>query len=345
MASHKPCTSLGVIGHLWYLQILLEEKKICTFLIMQEKRNKRLAILLVVLLGTTASVYWFGKSQSGYEVDPAIFKQYDLNTIDEIVLESPSGKIELKYAGARWKVNEKFNANSDMISVLFATLQQAEVKRPVALSLQDSIARSLQETGVKVSLRTAGEIKEAFFAGGNESKNQAYFLKESTTVPYIVTIPGYRVYVSGIFELPESGWRDKFVFGFNWRNFQKLETRFPMKPDNDFAVEMDNGLPVLRGVQEADTTKLNNFLDDISLLTVDDFSPSSLSSDSLSKTSPMVSILVSDIGGREYLLQLYPIDDKNTNYLGLIDGTQWARFNKNKIAGIVHDRNFFQKPR
>ncbi len=164
---------------------------------MQEKRNKRLAILLVVLLGMTASVYWFGQSESGYEVDPAIFKQYDLNTIDEVVLESPSGKIALKYEGARWKVNEKFNANSDRINVLFATLQQAEAKRPVALSLQDSITGVLQKTGVKVLLRTAGETKEAFHAGGNESKNQAYFLKENTNVPYIVTIPGYRVYVSG----------------------------------------------------------------------------------------------------------------------------------------------------
>jgi len=197
---------------------------------------------------------------------------------------------------------------------------------------------------VKVSLRTAGEIKEAFFAGGNESKNLAYFLKESATVPYIVTIPGYRVYVSGIFELAESGWRDTFVFGFNWRNFQKLETSFPARPDNDFVVEMDNGLPVLRGIQDADTTKLNNFLDDISLITVDEFRPSNPSFDSLSKTSPIVSIKVSDIGGREYVLQLYPPDYNNTNYFGLINGTQWARFNKNKVAGIVRSRNFFQKP-
>src|SRR5688572_17083538 len=180
---------------------------------MQEKRNKRLAILLVVLLGTTASVYWFGKSESGYEVDPAIFKQVDLNTVDEVVLESPSGKIDLKYEGAKWKVNKTFNANPERINVLFATLQQAEAKRPVALSLQDSLTTVLQKSGVKVTLRTAGETNEVFYAGGNESKNQAYFVMENTTVPYVVTIPGYRVYVAGIFELAESEWRDKYVFG------------------------------------------------------------------------------------------------------------------------------------
>ena len=311
---------------------------------MQEKRNKRLAVLLVLLLGATASVYWFGKSESGYEVDPSMFRQADLTTIDEVVLESPSGKVNLKYQGARWKVNDEFNANSDRINVLFATLQQAEAKRPVALSLQDSLAAFIQKNGVKVSLSTAGEIKEVFYAGGNESKTQAWLMQENTTVPYLVTIPGYRVYVSGIFELAESEWRDKYVFGFNWRNFQRLEVRFPAQPDNDFAVEMENSLPVPKGIQAPDTTKLNNLLDDISLLAVDDFTATNSSLDSLAKTRPMVSILVNDIGGREYRLQLYPGDDRSQDYYGMINGTQWARFNKNRITAIVRGRKFFQKP-
>ncbi|HEX6893156.1 MAG TPA: DUF4340 domain-containing protein [Chryseolinea sp.] len=304
-----------------------------------------MAILLVVLLGATASVYWFGKSNSGYEVDPAIFKQVDMNTVDEVVLESRSGKIALKYQGAKWKVNEKFNADADRINVLFATLQQAEAKRPVALSLQDSLGDVLQKRGVKVTLRTAGETREVFYAGGNESKTQAYFVKENMTTPYVVAIPGYRVYVSGIFELSESEWRDKYVFGFNWRNFQRLETKFPAWPNNDFVVEMDNAVPVIRDLQEIDTTKLNTFLDDISLLTVDDFAPANPGLDSLANTKPMVTVRVSDIGGREYFLQLYPVDDKSPHYFGMINGTQWARFNKNRIAGIVRDRNFFRKPR
>ena len=311
---------------------------------MQEKRNKRLAMLLVFLLGITAFVFWFGKRDSGHEIDPAIFRQYDLKAIDEITLESPLGRTVLKYEGARWKVNGNLNANSDMIEVLFATLQQAEARRPVALSGRDSIASVLQKTGVKVSLRGAGETKTVFFAGGNESKTQAYFLQENASVPYIMTIPGYRVYVSGIFELSESGWRDKFVFGFNWRNFHRLETRFPKKPIDDFEIEMDDGLPVFKGLQEVDTTKLNNFLDEISLLTADDFSSTSPSLDSLGKTVPLVSFSVSDVAGKDYVLQLYPVSDKSLQYFGLINATQWARFNKNRISGILHGRSFFQKP-
>lgn len=311
---------------------------------MHEKKNKRLAILLILLLVAATGVYWIGKTESGYNVDPNLFKQFDLATIDGVVLESPSGRTELRYAGARWKVNEQFNANGDMIQVLFATLQQAEAKRPVALSQQDSIAQLIQKNGIKVSLSSGGEIKEVFFAGGNESKNQSFFLKENTAVPYVVTIPGYRVYVSGIFELAESGWRDKFVFGFNWRNFQRLEVNFPGRASEDFAVEMDNGLPVIKGLQEADTTRLNDFLDDVSLLTVDEFNTTTPSLDSLSRTTPLALFRVSDIGGKEYSLQLYESVD-GVHFFGSVNKTQWARLSKNKISGILRGRNFFQKPR
>ena len=311
---------------------------------MQEKSNKRLAALLLFLLGMTAIVFWFGQRDNRHDVDPALFRPYDLNTIDEITLESPLGKTVLKYEGARWKVNGTLNANSNMIEVLFATLKQAEARRPVGLSDRDSITTALEKTGVKVSLRAAGETQMVFFAGGNESKNQAYFLLENARVPYVVTIPGYRVYVSGIFELSESGWRDKFVFGFNWRNFNRLETRFPKRNSDGFEIEMDDGLPVLNGLQEVDTTKLNNFLDEVSLLTVDNFSSENPSLDSLGKTEPLVSFSVSDIAGKVYVLQVYPTDDKSIQYYGLINGTQWARFNKNKISGILRGRRFFQKP-
>jgi hypothetical protein len=160
-----------------------------------------------------------------------------------------------------------------------------------------------------------------------------------------VTIPGYRVYVSGIFELSESGWRDKFVFGFNWRNFHRLETKFPQRPSDDFEIVMDDGLPVLKGLESIDTTKLNNFLDEVSLLTADHFSTASPSLDSLARTKPLVSFSVSDVAGKAYLLQIYPASDMSLQYLGLINGTQWARFNKNRISGILHGRSFFQKPR
>jgi hypothetical protein len=308
---------------------------------MQERKNKRLLILLIVLLSAAVGVYWLTQEKENDLVDKNIFRDYDLKSINEILLESFSQKISLKYSGTRWKVNDQFGANADMIEVLFATLQQAEPKRPIASLLQDSIGRMMREKGVKVSLFAEGNLKKTFYAGGNTLKSQAYFMDADEGIPYLISIPGYHVYVSGIFELAESGWRDKFVFGFNWRNFQRLEMNFPKKPSDDFVVAMQNSYFSIQGLARIDTTRLNDFLDDVSLLTVDEFVDPVSVLDSLSTVAPLVSILVTDIARKEYLLELYPPMGKDLRYLGLVNSKEWGLFQKSKISGIIHPRNFF----
>ncbi len=310
---------------------------------MLEKKNKQQFILLLALVSATIAFYWSGNGGENFAVDKAIFKNFDLTGITEISLESNNSNVMLTYDGSRWRVNDHFPADAAMIDVLFATLQQAEPKRPLASSMQDSVATSLQRNGVKVSLFTAGELQKTFVAGGNEGKNQAFFLDTEGGEVYVMTIPGYRVYVSGIFELAENGWRDKYVFGFNWRNFHSLDVRFPQRPSDNFVVEMDNNYFSVQGLNQVDTTKLNDFLDNVSLLTVQDYVVSNDRLDSLAKVDPVVILLVKDIAQREYRLQLYPPSDKSRQYTGLIDGSQWALFQEGMAANLIRPRTFFGK--
>lgn len=343
MAGDKPDPSIVVTGMLWYCPCFLAQEKICTILNMHERRNKQQVILLFVLLSATVSVYWFNHHEQDRDIDKNIFRDFDLNIVDEITLESGTGKVMLKYNGSRWRVNDQFAADPAMIDVLFATLQQAEPRRPMAEALKDSVAEILQQSGVKVTLAAAGTVQKSFYAGGNDSKTQAFFLEADGTQPYIMTIPGYRVYVSGIFELAESSWRDKIVFGFNWRNFQRLEISFPERLSDNFVVAMENNYFTVQGSAQVDTTRLNDFLDDVSLLSVDEYLPASAEVDSLSAVKPLVSILVTDIGKKEYSLQLYPPTGQSRPFYGLINQRQWALFQPSKIARVVRPRNFFAK--
>lgn len=310
---------------------------------MLERRNKQQFILLFVLLSATISLYWFSQRDNDSDVDKNTFRNVDLKTIDEVSLVSKSGIVTLKYNGSRWKVNGEFNADPGMVDVLFATLQQAEPRRPLAVSLQDSVAKSLQDNGVKVSLISSGMVAKVFYAGGNTGKTQAFFLEENGPYPYLMTIPGYRVYVSGIFELGESGWRDKIVFGFNWRNFQRLEATFPDRPADNFVVAMDDNYFNVIGLTQVDTTKLNDFLDDVSLLSAEEYVSSDATLDSLRSVKPFVSILVTDIARNEYLLQLYTPAGQRRQIFGLINQKQWALFHEGKLGGVIRPRNFFGK--
>jgi hypothetical protein len=310
---------------------------------MQEKKNKRLLGLLVVLVFAVVGATWLSSRDGRSPVNKQLFSDLDLKEVSQVTLQSGDDTIVLRFNGGRWTVNEKFAADPSMIEVLFATLQQAEPKRPLAASQRDSIAAHLKDRGVKVSLSANDIVVKSFFAGGNGAKSQAYFVASDQNVPYLMNIPGYRVYVSGIFELNESGWREKRVFAFNWRNFQLLEATYPSRKTDNFSVSMQNQYFSIAGMQAVDTTKLNDFLDNVSLLTADEFIGTTPQLDSLSTSAPIATLKVTDIAGRQYSWSVFPPINKGEYLPALITGGQWAIFHQNKIEGVVRPRSFFSK--
>jgi Domain of unknown function (DUF4340) len=310
---------------------------------MQEKRNVRLLILLGVLTTITIGVFFMLNTNTSTVVDKALFKLSDYSTIDKVILEKGNKTIELKFEGARWKVNDQL-ADRSMIDVLFATLQQVEPKRPVAESLGDSLAALLDTNGVMIKLFEGDNLLKKFIAGGNATKTQAYFKYPEEVDAYVMVIPGYRVYASGIFELEEYGWKDRYVFNFNWRNFKSLKASFPNTPQSDFEVAMGKSYFEILGTTAVDTTKLNDFLDIISLVEVDQYVDQEeiIGYDSLLAAKPLMKVEVSDISGKTYSLSLY--DQPNLpQVLGLIQGTYPAYLDKKKMKGLLKEKAWFMK--
>jgi hypothetical protein len=303
-----------------------------------EKRNRSLIISLIVLLCATVGIYFFLDTESKPEINSAIFKVGDLKSIDHIVLETKTGKTELSYNGTRWLVNGDRHADARMIELTFATLLQAEPKRPVPSAQRDSLRSVIEKKGVKVSLSSQGEVQKTFYAGGNISKTQSYFLEPASKEIYVMAIPGYRVYVSGIFEMPESGFRDKYVFNINWKNFRNLKAEFPEHPKENFTLSLKKNIVRMDGIEKADTAKLNTFLDQVSLLTIDQYADSA-KFDNANKT--MMRITIEDIADRKYQLTLFS-PTRPGKVEGLINGEP-VYFQSAIIQPILRSRSFFAK--
>ena len=207
---------------------------------MQQKKNVRLLVLLLILASSTSAFYFFKSPDGRLEIDKNKFSVEDLSKIDKVILESPGGTIELKYNGTSWKVNDRYEADRQLITVLFATLEQAEPKRPVAADENSSVVDQITNEGVKVNLLEGSELKKTFISGGNSEKTVTYFY-EPGDKPYVMTIPGYRIYVASILELDENGWKDKRVFNFNWRNFKSMNVTFPANSKEDFEIGQRDG--------------------------------------------------------------------------------------------------------
>ncbi|MEQ8363711.1 MAG: DUF4340 domain-containing protein [Cyclobacteriaceae bacterium] len=308
----------------------------------QEKKNKALVASLGGLIVVAVALFFYQTDRQ--EVDKNIFKVNDLPSVDRATLSSASGEVELSFNGSKWLVNKNQEADEQLITVLFATLQQAEPKRQVANSQKDVVASTLTKNGVKLELYQGDALVKSFYAGGNTAKTEAYFMGDDSN-PYIMTIPGYRVYVSGVFELAANGWRDRRVFNFNWRNFKKLEAQFSRQSSQNFTIADQGSGFELVSSPPSDTTKLNDYLDAVSLLIAKEYLTSGQVPvyDSLMQTSPIATISVYDLGDNALILDLYPPIEGDPDALGRLNGTDPILFSREQVIPILKTRDYFKK--
>jgi hypothetical protein len=306
-----------------------------------ERRNKQLVILLVLLISATIfSSFWL-KRRSFDSVDASIFRVDDLAAIDSVALESPGGNVALKFDGTRWMVNGKYRADGQMIEVLFATLAQIVPRRPISENMRDSVAEMLTKRGTHVVLVAGGDRKAEFYAGGNAVKSEAWFYSPAKG-PYVMAIPGYRVYASGVFELDESGWRDKQVFRFNQRNFKRLALSYTRDPASNFEILYEDQEFDIPGITTADTAKIFDFLDAASLLKAEELirPGERVWVDSLLAQTSSFTIEVTDISGRISQLVVFPPLARERQAIGIMAG-EAALFRKSDIVKLAKKKNYF----
>lgn len=312
---------------------------------MSAKRNTTLLLSLALLVMVSSLLFIFTGRGTQRVVDPGYFRPVASENIDRVLLKRHGKEIELSFTNNRWHVNNTWDADNQMIKVLFATLRQAEPRRPVAAAVRDSVRALLEEDGVEVTVFTQGQEQLRFFAGGNTLKTETWFLKAGESDPYQMVIPGYRVFVAGILELDESGWRNKRIFDFNWRNFKSFTASYTGDPAQNFQLEFDRDRVVMRNEDAADTAKLNGYLDAVSLLFARRFIDAGDShADSVVKTGPLAKLEIRDIADRAYVLELFRPTSRSQEVIGRLGDGQRVALDKADVAELVRKRDYFKQP-
>jgi hypothetical protein len=309
---------------------------------MQRKKNIRLLISLAVIVTSTALLYIFTHATNGTSVDTTIFQIENLDKVDHLVLESPKGKTDLKFNGTQWVVNNTHEADSRMITVLFATLKQTVARRQVPANLRDSLQKEIVANGVKISCFESGTLVKEIWAGGNPLKTETYF-QLSDKKPYVVTIPGYRVYVASVFELTTNDWRNKQVFRFNWQNIKNLEVVFPADPRQNFNASFRDKYFSIEGIN-TDTTKLDAFMDALLQLRSEKILDSAEVNNYASALAlqPVMKITLLDVANREYPLLVFPREKDSNFVVGKIN-QEAVLINQEAFQGIFRKREHFTR--
>ncbi len=315
----------------------------------QRKKNIRLLVVLLGLSLLTVATYFLGGRETKSDVDKNLFHLEDLSTIDAFELKYADGQsMTLTYDIGSWKINDSVEADRTKIDILFAILDQVQVRRPVSKAQQEEIEKQLAESGVQVKVYSGEQLDMAFVAGGNVGKTLAYFkpLSEDPTIPYVVNIPGYRNYVSGLFEMNQEEWRDKLVFGTtNWSTLEQVTVRYPDIDSAGFEIVYDERNYTIAGMPKPDTTKLFDFLDNVSYLKVNRYIDieNTPTYDSLSRGTHMASIKVQDLGKEGVELLFFPYHAGGQFALGSINDKDWALFDARQVRALLLHRQDFRE--
>jgi hypothetical protein len=309
----------------------------------QKKKNISLLISLGILSLVSLFLFISG-SDTGEVIDPTLFRLSNSTIVDRVLMIKRNDTTDLHYKTSGWKVNNTYEADRGMVDVLFATINQATPKREVATRLRDSVINRMYAEGVKVLFYSGANVQMEFQVWGDAESGLTYFSNSENKTPYVMVIPGYRVQVAGIFEQTSNTWRDKRIFNFNWRNFKELTAQFPRDPKQNFQVAMAGRYFSIVGEAKIDTASLNNYLDAVSLIRATQFYTigESPSTDSLIKTSPVMTLDVKDVGNSIYSFKLFEVAKGQSSAISQW-GNDYVWLNRRDILQIYKKKKDFVK--
>ena len=222
------------------------------------KKNWGLLIILLVLSGVFGILISQKATTTSLEVEEDLFAVQDTSSLQRLELQQAQGATQvLERAERGWQLNNTYQADPQLMRLLLSVLQNVEVKRPVAESQQEEIVQKLQQEGVQVRAYNEGGAVTEFIAGGDEEGRLSYFLQDGAV--YVVELPGYVSYISGIFALTENNLRDRTIFRTNHLNLQQLTLEYPGEAE-DIKIDFDGSRLEVANISQPDSVQLLGFL-------------------------------------------------------------------------------------
>jgi hypothetical protein len=279
---------------------------------------------------------------SSISLDENKFSIVDNADIKKIIINGTEHSNVLSNEKTLWLVNEKYPMDPSMQKVLMSVLNQVKVKRTVPKNDLVRIKDDILMNGFKIEIIYSDGHEMIFYAGGN-GISLSYFMHDDN-IPYIVHLPGYESYVTGIFEVHENDWRDRLIFHTSWLGLKSLNLSYPANPENNIAISADKDLYRISGINIIDTTRLMTYLDEISYFFTDQYVDHGQikAYDSLIKTEPFTRLTVNSTGMKEPVVIDFfqPLPGENV-MLGILNNVQMCLFSTKRIHVIFKEKDHF----
>lgn len=300
---------------------------------MQKKKNiKLLFVLLGLIIVTFITAYYNPSTNDGF--DKSQFSLTNTELVDRIEIEGLEEKNILTLSGRQWKLNNEFMADLVRVNDLFGIIEKISARRKVSDIEKEKLLTASIKNSIEVHVFAQDEVLLKYKIMENEKKTITYLLNDEGEI-YVGNIPGYNYHIAKLFNLNSKGWRTNYVFASNWTTLEKMEIFYPDK--QGFNIFYDPSGYYVDNIQELDTAKMYDYLEQVSYLQVKEF----LDSEPEVVGNNQLDIIVQDAGINTISLSFYK--DKEGNQYGLIDSLEWATFKSKDVEKLMKSREWFIK--
>lgn len=306
---------------------------------------KRLSFVFVGLLVISLLLMWAGNKERIVSVDKSLFAVADTTLMTGIVIRSDGQEISIQRNKKGWLINDGYKADPQLIYLSQRILNAVQTQRPVSKSNFESIRDGLKKDGKLVTIQFSAGSEKKFYAGGNVAKTTAYFGNEDLSKIYTVVIPGYKSYLSGIFELSLNQWRDRVLFASSWRTIQDLSIDYSNPELEDLKIQFEDQFLAVKGVSTLDTAALINYLQPLEFFQLNDYlNPGAFPRyDSLMNEEPIAQLLLKDINQENNrALKVYPKIDGERFYLLTNQVKEMMVVDEGRIQRLLAQPNQFR---
>lgn len=263
--------------------------------------NRNYILILILLIVSAAAVFvWKNKKDPSANIErtESNFKIADVNTIGRIVITNKEGsRSDLRRKSDHWIINDQHRARQTNIDNLLKTINRQHLDHIPTREATTNILNSMAVNGIHVEIFDLRDQKLlGYYVGGvTHNERATHFLKEGSTQPYSLVLPGFEGGLRARYSLRPVDWRDLRFWIEENEKIDTLKVHYPKqrqhsfviyKTGNEYAIEpMFSTTP---RKENENQVKIQSYMTSLSKLACENFLNESPQRDSIIQSIPFL---------------------------------------------------------
>lgn len=291
-------------------------------------KNKIGLIIVIILVAVALAFVMTDKNSTLWSKDSQFALKDTASIVKIYMVDKNNQAVVFDRTEEGWILNGKERAHKENVKMLLKTIKSLSVKYPVSQKSHNNVVKVMAGASVKVEVYKNDHYiniggfhlfpyvskARVFYVGAATQDNMgSYMLMEGAERPYVVSMPGFRGFVSARFTTNAKDWQSHAIFRIPYKNIAEIRVEKVDNPNQSFQIrKLDEGYEIMslkyrQIVPVYDTVALYTFLDSFKNVNfealIDDMSQQK--TDSLLSSIPVHILNITETNGKKHELKTY----------------------------------------